>query len=195
MEVKPETISPETTGEKIYTVQGQSFKLLAFNLSMLNKAVPLIHRLRKLYNEYTGSIDMSAVEAYQARLKEIEIAKSQLDELISSGKDENETELTEEKKSEINRRIVELEQKIKNIKTDYENDDNVQNLLNDKLQGESLAMFELITDVAFIKPVLSKILTGGDLNKIDLNDITLLNFLREVITDFFLLILSSKIQF
>lgn len=170
---------------KIYTIGGQEFRLLENNLGLLNKAAPLIARLRKLSFEYTKDIDMSLVNRHEDRITELKEAKSQLEEFLTSGKDEAGGELSDDTKSGLSSKIAGLESKISDALSEFQNDKLAQNLIKLKNEMESYSLVELISDIAFIKPILKKILTGGSIDTIDFTDMSSIGFVRDVITDFF----------
>lgn len=170
---------------KTYEIQGQTFKLLPNDLSLLNKAAPMIARLRKLTYEYTKDIDLSEAQEYRNRLSELNEGKAQIEELLSSGLDENTNELDEEKKSEFQTGVVNITKNIEVVNEEFNSNTPLQNLLKLKEELESYALIELLTDIEFLKPILKKILTGGKIDSLDFSDTCIIGFIRDVVTDFF----------
>src|SRR5687767_8533242 len=119
---------------KTYELQGQTFTLLPNDLNLLNKAAPMIARLRKLTYEYTKDLDLSEVQAYRTRLEELNEAKTQVDEILASGLDENGNELTYDKRSELEIRVNEVSGKIESVNREFNANTSLLNLL--KLKEE-----------------------------------------------------------
>lgn len=180
--------------EKTYSIQGESFTLLPNDLSLLNKAAPMIARLRKLSYEYTKDIDLSPANEYRSRMTELSEAKQQLESILNDGKDDEGNDLSAEKRNEMDSRITELTDRLEQVKTEFSADTAVQNLLKLKEELESYALIELLTDIAFLKPVLNKVLTGGNLDKINFSDSGSIVFIKDVVTDFFTVMNRSSVK-
>ena len=167
--------------EKIYTIQGISFKMLPLNLGLMNKAAPLLVKYRKLHFEYTGDIDMSEVESAEETINDL---KTAIDEL-------------ENKDGDNSARITELKEELQLKEEDLEKDTGIRVLK--KLYGdcESIAMYELLTDMKTVIPFLKSVLVNsvsnapGQIGSIDFNLAGTAEFIREVLTDFFTLTLQS----
>lgn len=170
---------------KTYEVQGQKFTLLPNDLNLLNKAAPMIARLRKLTYEYTKDIDLSEVQSYRTRITELSEAKEQLEQILNSTRDENGNELTEDKQSELQNRINEISRRFNAASEEFNDNTALLNLLKLKEELESYALIELLTDIDFLRPILKKILTGGRVDSLDFSDTGVIGFIREVVTDFF----------
>jgi hypothetical protein len=179
---------------KIYELQGQTFTLLPNDLNLLNKAAPMIARLRKLTYEYTKDLDLSEVQAYRLRLADLNEAKTQIDELLVSNLDENSNELTESKRSELEIRRNELSGKIESVNREFNTNSSLSNLLKLKEELESYALIELLTDIEFLKPVLKKILKGGSVDSLDFSNSDIIGFIRNVVTDFFSVMNSTSLK-
>lgn len=181
--------------EKTYSIQGQTFSLLPNDLNLLNKAAPMIARLRKLSYQYTKDIDLTPVNEHKSRINELNTAKHQIVESLNLGREENGNEFTEEQKSELQLRADELNEKHSQALVDFSEDAEVQNLLKLKEELESYALIELLTDIDFLKPILKKILKGGDAETIDYSDSSFIGFIKDVVTDFFTVMNSSRLKF
>lgn len=175
---------------KTYKAGDLSFQMIDDELKLLNSAAPLIARLRKLSYEYTKDLDFTEEKAYKDKLQESLIALEQLRDILETGKDENDNEITEEKRQEITGRITGLETKVKEIQAEFTNNIPLQNLIALKSELESYALIELLTDLSLIKPIFKKILIG-DIEKIDWP--TAGEFVREVVTDFFTVMNKLKL--
>lgn len=180
--------------EKTYSIQGENFTLLPNDLSLLNKASPLIARLRKLSYEYTKDIDLTSASDYRARITELSEARQQLESILNDGKDDEGNELSGEKRNEMETRISDLSARLDEVTNEFKSDTAVQNLLKLKEELESYALIELLTDVAFLKPVLKKILAGGDIDKINFSEGGAIEFIRDVVTDFFTVMNRSSLK-
>lgn len=169
-----------------YTIQGQEFVMIDNSLSLLNKAAPLIARLRKLTFEYTKDIDLNCLEPYKARLEELNNAVSSINDTLTLGTDENGEPLTDEQKNTYAERLTKLKGKIEEVDNELKNDAVAFNTMQLRNEMESFALIELVTDLDFLKPVFKKILQGGDLSKVDFSQDDALDFARAVVTDFFI---------
>lgn len=169
---------------KTYTFRGQSFQLLPNNLSLLNKAAPLLIKYRKLHFEYTKDINMQPVEELREGINELRTAITQLESI--ENKDQARTE--------------ELAEKLSKTEGELKNNNALQSLIKLYNDCEGLVMYELITDIAFIKQFLKKILVGtaessgkpGNIDELDFTDTGITDFIKEIITDFFLAALKNK---
>ena len=179
---------------KIYSIQGQNFSLLPNDLNLLNKAAPMIAMLRKLSYEYTKDLDLSEANEYKLRISEISEAKVQMEDILSEGVDENGVELSSEKITEMYGRIDELQNKYDEITEELKQNTVVQNMLRLKEELESYALIELLTDISFLKPILKKILKGGDIDKIDFSNNETIGFIKDVVTDFFTVMNRSSLK-
>jgi uncharacterized protein YsxB (DUF464 family) len=179
---------------KTYTIQGQTFNLLPNDLNLLNKAAPMIAKLRKLSYDYTKDIDLSTANDYRARITELTHAKKQIEEIMAEGRDEHGNELSDEKKNEMQARINEISGKLEAITEEFKNDISLQNLLRLKEELESYALIELLTDIDFLKPILKKILIGGKVESLDFSDAGAIEFIRDVVTDFFTVMNRSSMK-
>lgn len=173
---------------KIYTFRGQSFELLPNDLSLLNKAAPLLIKYRKLHYEYTKDINMQPVEEIRERAGELKTAITQLESI--ENKDQT--------------RIDELTEKLHKTEDELKNNNSLQSLIKLYNDCEGLVMYELITDIEFMKPFLKKILAGtaegnaasggkpGNFDELDFTDTGIPDFIKEIITDFFLAALKNR---
>lgn len=178
---------------KTYSVQGLEFTFSGNELALLNKAAPMIAKLRRLEASYMKDIDLSPVKKYQDRVNELNEAKSQLQEILSSGKNDKQEDLTEDEKSNLSGRIEVLSGKVTDEETAFLNDKEARALVDLETEMKGFALLELITDIDFIKPVLKKLLKG-DFEKIDFTKEDILSFVRDVITDFFVGMQNLKLK-
>jgi hypothetical protein len=178
---------------KTYEIQGQSFTLLDNNLSLLNKAVPVIAKLRTLTASYTKALDLSGVKRYSNRINELATARDNGQAILDEGIEEDKP-ITDERKKELELKVKELDEKVKLTTNEYEADSEVQAVISLKNELEGYALLELITDTDFLKPILKKILKGGDLNSLDWSKEDAMIFTRDVVTDFFSVMSNSNLN-
>lgn len=172
---------------KKFTFNGTEYGVVSNVLKIQNIASPLLAKLTKLTVQYTSDVDMTAVNSYRNRLKAI------------SNKDEADKNYLEQLKEEKNKKdVARVERIIEKNKAEkealleeYEKDLKAQE--NAKLYQtmEALAIQEAITDEDLIFPFLEKYLTG-DIKKLDRESPAILNFIQEVMTDFFLSIVQKN---
>jgi hypothetical protein len=163
---------------KVYCFNGKNFRLRNIDLGVLNKAAPLLLKFRRLQFEYTKDIDDTELRKAKAEIEDIKTALSQLE----TGSNGNENE------------ICRLKDKLRVSETEFENNSplqSMQKLIND---AESLALFELLTDRETILPFLKNVLEAENcsLDEINFDKPGVLEFIRAVVTDFFLLTLKNK---
>ena len=174
-------------GTKTYNIQGETFSLQTNTLDVKKYSARLLARIKKLAYEYTKDIDFTVLEKYTERKQELETAKNQIQGLIDSNVDEHGNELTNVKKQDYVKRINEYEIKLCGMDKEFMNNADAQKLIILKAELEKCAMIELLADSEFIKEILSKLLKGGNTDKIDLNKPDAQQFITEVIYDFFCL--------
>lgn len=170
--------------DKIYSIQGNSFKMLPLNLGLMNKAAPLLLKYRKLHFEYTGDIDTSRVENAEENISGL---KTVIDEL-------------EDKEGDHSARITELKEKLQLLEEEHKNDRKLQSVIKLYNDCEGLAMYELLTSRNIIIPFLKNVLAdaGGNIpsqiDNIDFNLAGAADFIKEVLTDFFTLTLQIAVR-
>lgn len=179
---------------KTYTIQGQDFTLLPNDLNLLNKAAPMIARLRKLVFEYSKDIDTSEADSYKARINELTEAKVQLEEILAACRDETGNELSEDRRTELSGRVSEICRKIDEVTNDFSSNGAAMGVLKLKQELESYALIELLTDIDFLKPIMKKILKGGNIDKLDYSDPAIIGFIRDVVTDFFTVMNKNSLK-
>ena len=178
---------------KTYKIQGMSFSLQPNTLEVKKYGARLLAKLRKLAYEYTKDTDFSVLENYSERKQELETAKNQIQGLINSNYNENGYELTEDKKREYIFRINEYEVKLNGIAKELENDRTAQRIIQLKSELETCAIIELLSDVEFVKEIFGKLLKGG-VSKLDFGAPDTMNFVTEVMHDFFCLMSGNGLK-
>ena len=171
-----------------YQHNGKSYTLKPLTLGVLKKIIPLLVKLRKLQHEYTKDIDMSDVNKSRRRLNELEEAKKQLT-VIADNEESN------EKRIEAIEKISKLNDKISAHRSELENNESFQNKIKLFNECPAFAIYEIITNIEIIKPVIEAVLEG-DAGQIEINfeDPETIKFITRMITDFFLLIQKNKLK-
>ena len=166
--------------EKTYKVQGQEFRLLSNTLKVKQYGVKLIVKLQKLQLENLKDLDTFELDRYEKRFADLEIARKQLDEQFKSGD------------VSVEKQLKDLTEKVNQLQKDFEADKNAQLEKQVRQDCYAYAFAELLWDVDFLKPVFAKMLTGGDVLKLNWNDDKISEFIGEVINDFFLITQQKK---
>lgn len=154
--------------------KGIEYKIKDSSLEIQQAAMPLLIEYRKMRAEYLDDIDRSLIDSYKIEIFNLETAISQVKD------DETQTEY-----------LKSLEEKLRDVKSKYENDEEVkiiEAMIND-VEGLLLASLALNTPV--MKKLFSKILIG-DLSKIDYSDEEYKTFAVNVLINFFLIMQPSK---
>jgi hypothetical protein len=155
------------------TFNGIEYKLKENNLAINQASIPLLIKYRKLQAEYLDDIDISLVNAYDNRINELETAVKQLKEL------DNEQE------------VIDAEERLKEVKEQKANDEEVQIIAKMKNDIEALILTELSLDTVLMSKLFSKILIG-DTSKIDYEHSDYRMFAMEVLAGFFTLMQLNK---
>jgi len=165
---------------KVYKYNGKQYRMLSFDLGLLNKAAPLLLKYRKLLYEYTKDIDIAEVREAEERITELKTAIEQLSKAGS--------------KSEAER----LNGKLRSEEEAFAGNRRLQSALKLYNDCTGLALYSLITDGETINPFLKDVLSGfGEGEKfpgLDVNDINSINFAREVLGDFLECTLRSSLK-
>jgi len=155
------------------TFNGIEYKLKENNLAINQASIPLLIKYRKLQAEYLDDIDISLVNAYDNRINELETAVKQLKEL------DNEQE------------VIDAEERLKEVKEQKANDEEVQIIAKMKNDIEALILTEISLDTVLMSKLFSKILIG-DTSKIDYEHSDYRMFAMEVLAGFFTLMQLNK---
>jgi benzoyl-CoA reductase/2-hydroxyglutaryl-CoA dehydratase subunit BcrC/BadD/HgdB len=182
--------------QKIYTYKGNTFGMRDNDLELLKYASPVLVKYRKLLYEYTNDIDMSALDTHRQRLDQFKTAVSQLQELLKEIPENIEEEdiENEQNKSKYTGEIERLTKLLNETQKEFDNDIIVQKQIRLYNECEGFVILNIISDIQFIKPILKNILTG-DFRLLDFNDPGIIDFIREVVIDFFLIIARNKSLF
>jgi hypothetical protein len=158
----------------IYEYNENKYKLKKLDLGVLHKASPLLIKYRELVYKYSAGVDSTQLLYAE---NEISILKEAIEEAGS------EIPVNEELLKKLKQKLGESEKLF--------NAPPLAQLRKHVAEIESLALFEIITDAEFISGLFSDILVSaeGAIVKFDKNsfsEITSIEFIKEVIADFFL---------
>lgn len=176
----PETeITPEVSPEKVYEFGGHKFKMSPNTIGLLHLAAPVLIKYRKLEYQYTNDIDLSEVHKVNERLEELKDAIADLQEVPEDVRDI--------------KRIEELRETLKAENEAFLNDTGLQNGIQLYNECIALAMYELITDMSLMRPLMNNILVGDiKAGMLDYTDPAIVDFIKNVIADFFFITKQSK---
>lgn len=163
-----------------YELNGNKFRLKELTLGVLNAASPLLSSYRQEFYRLTEDTDTSQLDEL---LGEIDL----LGEALKSAEEENQPEKNILK---LRSRLEELKNKLKKAPYGAQ-----QKFLNEM---ESLALLNVLTDTELLSGILNGILVNIDGENLRISDKQLngtdsIEFIKQVIADFFLLIQSSSL--
>lgn len=176
--------------KKSYEIQGQKFYLKPDSLKAKKYGIKLVAHLEKLNAEYMKGIDWSPLEKYTRPIEDMEIAISQLRELI----DKSDDEVGEEEKAKYGGRIAQITEALDKKRCEMESDSEATGLEKLRRKLEQLSLGEMISDMDLLRPVFKEILSGGDVCRIDWASEGVEEFVMEVVTDFFSLIGRNRLK-
>jgi len=165
------------------TFNGIEYTVKDNNLAINQASIPFLIKYRKLQAEYLDDIDTSIISKYDNRINELKTAISDLSKL-------NENDIFDGEQTNGNK-LIELQERLKEIETLKENDEELQIISKMKNDIEALILTELSLDTALMSKLFSKILIG-DTSKIDYEHSDYRMFAIEVIASFFTLMQLNK---
>ena len=172
--------------KKEYCFNGKNFILKPLSLGLMKDIMPLLVRLRKLIYNYTSDIDMTEVNKARQNIADLEKAKEQLSEQLEGN-------VPSDERLHIINRINSLNEKITLYKNELDNNNDLSEKIRLYNECSALAVYELFTDPALIKPALGKLLEGENtVDDINIEDPGSIKFVSEVMTGFFLYIRKNK---
>lgn len=168
-------------GNRIFSLNGNNYKLKKIDLGVLNKAAPLLLKFRRLQYEYTKDIDDTELRNVQREIEDLKTAIAQLQT--------DEVRETDE--------ISRLKKKLESTESEFKNNSRLQQtqqLLND---AGSIALFELLTDKDTTIPFLKNVLEpeGNNASEMRIEGPDALEFIKETVTHFFVFTLRSNGKF
>lgn len=174
--------------EKKYILDDKEYKLKGNTLEVLNATVPLLAELRSREYEYTKHLDLDELTHFQSELNVLQTAKSQIEKIIEEKKDENGNVVDELVLTQKKVHLNDIEQRII-AKNEYFKQ-NLKKIADIEQEMKAYALLDLISSRNVIEKSFNKILDGQ--KPINFDSDNILNFCREVITDFFSIIFAAK---
>lgn len=154
-------------------------------LKIQNAWIPVAMYFEKLNAMYTAECDMSKVNEYKQRLENLNIKDKQDQSDIL--KPDLLPEVTAKIQSEIEKNKVEIDK----INEEFANDSEAQEQQREYNRMLGYAIQSLITSYDVLKGFLDIYLIG-DKSKLNYEDESILEFINEVISDFFLYRMQNK---
>ena len=159
--------------KKIFELDEKRYRLKELDLDMMHSAAPLLIRYRELLYKYTCNIDTTKLDSAEYEVSQIK------DAIKECGSTDNEL---------LNR----LKFKLKDAQ-EVLNSNELVKLKKYLSDTEAIALFEMLSDAEFIAGILNGILISIEekkshtLTKEELQSKDAIQFIKEVIADFFLL--------
>ena len=170
---------------KIYKFKDTEFTVQKNVLKIQNAWMPIAIYFENLVKLCTAECDMSAVNSYKARLKELEIKEKQ------DNSDILKPDIDSDVKSKIELQIESNKAVRDTINSEFENDTVAQEQQAEYNRMFNYAIQLLITSYDMIDGFLRKYLIG-DYSKLDYEDENIVIFIGEVIGDFFLYKMQNR---
>jgi len=126
------------------------------NLNHKKFIARLAGQLKKVTHFYTGDVDFSLLNEYQSDFMSLNLAKSQVEEVLKV-KQDSKGELTEERTAEYEKQLANLEERVNTLNDRYLNDSEAQAQVELKNELEGLALMELASDEKFLKPIFKEL--------------------------------------
>lgn len=153
----------------------------------MKAAKPLQKRLQKYVNEYTSGIDLKNAEKDKLVITEKKNILEKTKEYFEEIKDGENTKEIER----VKKRLTEQENELKVLREKFNSNKDYLEKYELFNSGVNEAFGSLIIDDEIIIPFLKEYLIG-DFDKINFEDMDLLRFVSEVLTDFFLLLNQNQ---
>lgn len=169
---------------KEYKFRDEVFTASANVLKTHNLAIPIQKYFAEELERQISGLNLKAMNEDKSKIDNIKYKIQANAEYLSSLKDNTEKKRVEKIQSGLEKELEKLT-KIFNENNDYKE-------LVKQYQEATNRTFELlITEEILIIPFLEKYLIGNT-DKLDYTDVSILKFISEVITDFFLLLSENK---
>lgn len=175
-----EGLSKKTKNMNTYEINGNKYRLKELTLGVLNAASPLLCAYRQEFYRLTGDNDTSQLNELK---NEIDLIQEALNAAESN-------ELPENEINKLSNRLEELTNKLN--KAPYSSQ---QKFIKEM---ESLALLNVLTDTELLSDVMNGILENENdgtkkINEKHLNSPGSIEFIKQVIADFFLHIPNSSL--
>ena len=165
------------------TFNGNEYTIKDNNLAINQASIPLLIKYRKLQAEYLDDIDTSIIGKYDNRINELKTAIDGISKLSDSAIFDGE--------QTNGNKLIELQERLKEVETLKENDEELQIISKMKNDIEALILTELSLDTVLMSKLFSKILIG-DTSKINYEHSEYRLFAMEVLAGFFTILQLSK---
>jgi Glu-tRNA(Gln) amidotransferase subunit E-like FAD-binding protein len=173
---------------KVYILDDKEYKLKGNTLEVLNATVPLLAELRSKEYEYTKHLELDELRMFEKEMNELSIAKSQIEKILETRIDEEGNPIDELQVTQKKNHLNDIEEKI-SAKNEYFKQ-NLKKIADIEQEMKAYALLDLISSRAVIEKSFNKILEGS--KPINFESENILNFCREVITDFFSIIFTAR---
>lgn len=179
---------------KIYTYNGENFKMKEHNLLLQDSGILLMSKFRKLLAIQSVDIDTKPLEEYSKQIDSLDVEIEGIKEFNQEQLNELNTELSTEDRNRISSEISEREKILKQkqekkieLETQRDNDPEVKLIRDFQAIASETALLQLLNDRNLIKKTFEKAIEG-DHNKLNYFDTTteFKLFLMKIINDFFL---------
>ncbi len=164
---------------KVYKFKDTEFTVQKNVLKIQNAWLPVAMYFENLIKMYTAECDMSAVNSYKDRLKELNIKDAQDKSDIQ--KPDLDSDVIARIQSQIEKNKIELDK----INSEFESDVAAKEQQSEYNRMFNYAIQSLITSYDVVNGFLQSYLIG-DYSKLDYEDESIIEFIGEVIGDFFL---------
>lgn len=174
---------------KTYTFNGTEYTVEKNVLKIQNAWIPLAMYFEDLVKLYTSECDLSKVNGYKEQLKFLSVKEKQDNGDLKRLKSEEtpNTELIDKVSKQIELNAIERDK----INSEFANDVIAQEQQAEYNRMLGYAIQSLVTSYDVVKGFLNVYLIG-DISKLDYENENILEFISEVINDFFLFRMQSK---
>ena len=176
---------------KTYKILDTEFTTEKNVLKIQNAFLPLGIYFDKLNKMYTSEVETDVLDVYKRNM-DLMNNKNRLDKESLKNL---EAEKTPDKKviDRVTKAIKQNEIDIESLNKDYRNDKKAQAQQTELNEATGYAMAHLLTSFDMVKIFLDKYLIG-DTSKIDYEKPEAMEFVKEVVTDFFLSQMQNKVK-
>jgi hypothetical protein len=176
---------------KKYRYKETEYTLNPVTLGVLKYAAPLVAKLRKLQHEYTHDINTEELIQHEQRINELSTAISQVEKELGGDSVNEQTE------HELSTQLESLCETLYNENFAFESNAELQSTLKLYNECRAFAVMEAISDTELVGRFIQKAVSpaaGKDVGNIciEINDLESVDFVKEVIVDFFYLIAGKK---
>jgi hypothetical protein len=171
--------------DKIYTFKENSFTTQKHVLKINGLAIPLQEKFKQTYDKLTKGIDKRKFEIERNKFIDLENRISADEEYLNSIQDKKEI-------TRVNGVIKKNKAEYKKLKNEINSNPEFVEIVNKEVENTDKSFQSVLNDTKLITLFLigdaSKDIEGyliGDLDKLDFTDWEILNFISEIVADFF----------